>query len=230
MQYIFDFIWIIASYVLGSIPFGYVITRLTTGKNILEVGWEKTSGSNVFKNIGKTQGVLTGLLDLGKGFAAVWLSQYFNLQPLTQALCGVAAVSGHNWSCFLGFAGGRGIGTYVGAALALSPRIIGLALPAPLIGALIWNAAPATILLLVLFIFLSFCSKQVLPSGLFGILSLMPVFLKRLSPISDFKKKPLLKERRGSKKEVIKNRLLFDDDRPYWELRIKRIFDSLTKQ
>jgi len=219
-----DFIWTIASYLLGSIPFGYVITQLTTGKNILEIGWEKTSGSNVFKNVGKWQGVATGVFDLGKGFAAVKIAQLLNLHPATQGLCGVAAVMGHNWSCFLKFAGGRGIGTYVGAALAMVPRILGYSIAFPLALALIWNASPATILLLVTFIAVSFRQGQALPAGFFGILSLFPVFIKRLSPISD------IKNPSPDKRASIKNRLLFDDDRPYWELRIKRIFKSLTKQ
>ena len=109
------------AYLLGSLPFGYLITRFSTGKNILEVGWRKTSGSNVFRNVGFWQGFLTGILDVGKGFLAVWLAQNFNLSPQVQSLCGVAAVTGHNWSCFLKFAGGRGIGTLIGAFLALSP-------------------------------------------------------------------------------------------------------------
>ncbi len=215
--------WIIFSYILGSIPFGYIITKFSTKKNILEIGWRKTSGSNVFKNIGKWQGVLTGVLDLGKGFLAVKLAQFLGLSTLTQVLSGVAAVTGHNWSCFLNFAGGRGIGTFVGAGLALIPRILGLSLIFPIILALIWNASIGTILLLIIIIFLSSHFNQFETGGLFGLISLIPIFIKRLSPIKEIKATK-------DKGVLIKNRLIFDDDKVCSEFRIKRIIRKLTKK
>ncbi len=219
---------IIISYLLGSIPFGYIITRLTTRQNILEIGWRKTSGSNVFKNIGKWQGVATGLLDVAKGYAAVRIAQYFNLPPGLQALSGLAAVVGHNWSCFLKLAGGRGIGTLVGAALALSPKIIGLSLILPVVLALTWNAAEATILLLIIFLILSVHFNKFSPAGVFGSLCLIPVFLKRLSPLSELTERTAAGKLRF-KTETIKNRLVFDDDKPYREPRIKKVLRHLTK-
>ncbi|UZE93360.1 MAG: glycerol-3-phosphate acyltransferase [Candidatus Nealsonbacteria bacterium] len=215
--------WIIFSYILGSIPFGYIITKFSTKKNILEIGWRKTSGSNVFKNIGKWQGALTGVLDLGKGFLAVKLAQFLGLSTLTQVLSGVAAVTGHNWSCFLNFAGGRGIGTFVGAGLALIPRTLGLSLIFPIILALIWNASIGTILLLITIIFLSSHFNQFETGGLFGLISLIPIFIKRLSPIKEIKAAK-------DKGVLIKNRLIFDDDKAYSEFRIKRIIRKLTKK
>src|SRR4030043_1575852 len=118
-----DIFYIIFAYLLGSIPFGYIFSE-TSGKDILKIGWRKTSGSNVFRNVGAWQGVATGLGDVGKGFLAVWLAQYFNLSLQTQALCGVAVVVGNNWSCFLKLAGGRGIGNFIGAFLVLNPQIL----------------------------------------------------------------------------------------------------------
>lgn len=215
MEYI-NIIWVLMSYLLGSIPFGYIITNLTTEKNVLKIGWRKTSGSNVFKNIGILQGVLTAFLDVGKGFLAVKIAQVLNLSPLAQAFAGVAAITGHNWSCFLRFAGGRGIGTFVGAALAISPQILGLSIAVPLIIALLWNASPATILLLATFIFLSIKQNQFIPSGAFGCLSLVPIFVKRLSPIKEIKAAK-------NKLILIRNRLIFDDDITYLEPRIKKL-------
>lgn len=223
MENYFNLFWIIFSYILGSIPFGYIITRLSTKKNILEVGWRKTSGSNVFKNIGKWQGVLTGFLDVGKGFLAVMAAQCLGLPVLIQVLSGVAAVTGHNWSCFLRFAGGRGIGTFVGAALSLSTRILGLSLIVPIILALVWNASIGTILFLITFIVLSICQNQLETGGLLGLISLIPIFIKRLSPIEEIKKAQ-------NKGVLLRNRLIFDDDKSYLELRIKRIIRKLTKR
>ncbi len=206
---------------MGSIPFGYLITRLFIGKNILEIGWRKTSGSNVFKNVGKPQGILTGVLDLAKGWLAVWLAQYFGLSLQIQALCGVAAVVGHNWSCFLRFAGGRGIGTFMGALFALSPKIFIFSV-IPLISlALIWNAAIGTILLLITAILLFWYDSQITTLGLLPLISLLPVFLKRLSPLQEISSK---------NRKTILNRLIFDNDKSLLGLRIKRIIKKLTKK
>ncbi len=221
-----NILWILFSYLLGSIPFGYIITKLSTKKNVLEVGWKKTSGSNVYKNIGKWQGVLTGLLDLGKGFMAVKLGQILNMSDLTLALSGVAAVTGHNWSCFLRFAGGRGIGTFVGAALALSPKLLGLSIFFPLVLALIWNASIATILFLATIIVLAYKYNQSETMGLFAVISLFPIFIKRLSPISDL----LNKHQKTPKNRIVlmRNRLIFDDDITYLEPRIVKLIKKLS--
>jgi len=209
------------AYLLGSLPFGYLITRFSTGKNILEVGWRKTSGSNVFRNVGFWQGFLTGILDVGKGFLAVWLAQNFNLSPQVQSLCGVAAVTGHNWSCFLKFAGGRGIGTLIGAFLALSPAILGYSIIPLILLALIWNASIGAIFFLITAIILTAHFGQLGTVGLLPLISLFPVFIKRLSP---------MRELPWQKKELIINRLVFDNDQACLDLRIKRIIKRLTKK
>jgi glycerol-3-phosphate acyltransferase PlsY len=220
-----NLIIILISYVLGSIPFGFIISKIFSGKNILEIGWRKTSGSNVFKNIGKWQGVLTGILDIGKGFLAVWLSQKLGFSISIQAICGVMAVTGHNWSCFLDFSGGRGIATFGGALLAFSSQIFWISLIPIILVTFIWNAAIGTILSLITAIILSFYFNQLGSVSLFVFLSLIPIFIKRLSP---------LKEISLNRKKEIRNRLIFDDDMPRWDLRIKRIIlklkSNLTKR
>jgi glycerol-3-phosphate acyltransferase PlsY len=216
MENYLDLLFIFFSYILGSIPFGYLFTRLSTKQNILEIGWKKTSGSNVFKNIGMLQGILTGIFDVGKGYLAVRLAQILGFSPLIQVLSGVAAVTGHNWSCFLKFSGGRGIGTFTGAGWALGARITGLSLIFPIILAIIWNASVPTILFLATVIFLSSRFNQFETIGLFGLISLIPIFIKRLSPIKEIKNAK-------NKWVLIRNRLIFDDDKIYTKLRIKRL-------
>ena len=213
--------YIILGYLLGSIPFGYLITHFSTGKNILEIGWKKTSGSNVFRNVGKWQGLITGILDVGKGAFAVFLAQSFGQSAQVQALCGVAAVSGHNYSCFLKFAGGRGIGTFIGALLALSPKILGFSLIPFLFLALIWNAAISTILFLITALILAVYFGELEIAWFFVALSFLPIFIKRLSPV---------KELSFKKKELIRNRLIFDNDHLCLDLRIKKILERLTKK
>ncbi|MFC1629710.1 glycerol-3-phosphate acyltransferase [Patescibacteria group bacterium] len=211
-------LWIITSYLLGSIPFGYLVGR-ACGKNVLQVGWRKTSGSNVFKNVGKWQGVLTGLLDVLKGALAVFGAQQLGLTTELQVFSGVAAVAGHNWSLFLEFAGGRGIGTFIGAFLVLAPKILGISIIPLALLAIIWNAAIGTILFLAGAIIFDFYLNQFATAGLFTTLSLAPIFVKRLSPIKEiFSAK--------KKQTLFLNRLIFDNDKALWDLRIKRILGS----
>ncbi len=214
--------YIILAYLLGSIPFGYLITRFSTKKDILKIGWKKTSGSNVFRNVGKWQGGLTGILDIGKGFLAVWLAQKLGFSSEIQIFSGVAAVTGHNWSCFLKFAGGRGVGTFIGAALALFPKILGLSLISFALLSLIWNAAIGTFFLFITAAILSLYFGQFGIMGVFTLLSIVPIWIKRLSPIGEIKKVQ-------NRAPLIRNRLIFDNNFPCLDLRIKGLFKKLTK-
>jgi len=213
------FLWIIISYILGSFPSGYIFSRLS-GKNILKIGWRKTSGSNVFKNVGIWQGLATGVFDLGKGYLAVYIAQQLGFSPEIQAFSGVAAVTGHNWSMFLKFSGGRGIGTLIGALLAFSPQILGLVVIPLIVLAIVWSAAIGTILFLALAIYLSVHFNQFETIGLLSAVSLIPIFIKRLSPIKEIPQNvsPLV---------LIKNRLIFDDDKALMVFRLKKIFQKL---
>lgn len=210
-------LYLLFSYLLGSIPFGFIFTYLFAKKNILEIGWRKTSGSNVFKNVGKIPGILTGIFDLLKGFLSVYLAKKFGFPELIQVLAGVFAIFGHNWSIYLKFAGGRGIGTFIGAFLALDPKILGFSFLPFAILAIIWNASIGTILFLIFAIFLSLHFQKFQTIGIFTLISLLPIFLKRLSPIKELKSK-----------EIFFNRLIFDNDKPCLDLRIKRLIKSLT--
>jgi len=222
----FKTIWIIISYLLGSIPFGYLITKFSTGKNVLEIGWRKTSGSNVFRNVGKWQGILTGILDLLKGYLAVFGAKKFGLPIEVQVVSGLAAVVGHNWSIFLKFAGGRGIGTMIGAFLALSPKILFLSLiPFILIG-IIWNFSIGTLLFFPTAVFLSIFPSSFSDcgvAGIFAFLVLIPALIKRLSPIKEIFP---IKE----KKILIRNRLLFDNDKSLFDFKILKIIKRLTRK
>jgi glycerol-3-phosphate acyltransferase PlsY len=212
-----NFFWLIISYLLGSIPFGYLITRFSTGKNVLEIGWRKTSGSNVFRNVGKWQGILTGILDLLKGYFAVLLAKNFGFSSQIQFLSGIAAVLGHNWSIFLKFAGGRGIGTLIGAFLALSPKILSYSIVPFLFLTLIWNSSIGTLFFFPSAIFFSIYFNQFETIGIFTLLVFFPILIKRLSPIKEIFP---LKE----KKILIRNRLLFDNDQSLFDLKIKKFF------
>lgn len=113
---------VIAAYLLGAIPMGLIVVWLLSQKDIRSVGSGRTGGTNAMRAAGAMAGVLTGLGDVAKGFAAVYLARF--LVPgdsVMEALCAIMVVVGHNWSVYLGFKGGAGTGPNVGAAVALWP-------------------------------------------------------------------------------------------------------------
>jgi len=197
-----EIIFYLVSYLIGSIPFGFIFSKIFAKKDVLKVGWRKTSGSNVFKHVSKPLGVLSGILDVLKGTFSVLLARKFQLSPLSQALCGLFAIFGHNWSIYLKFAGGRGIGTYLGSLIILEPRVLIYSIFPSLILLLILNSPLATIFFL-LFVALFSLLFQNTTLLIFSLLSFLPIFVKRLSPISEISFKRL---------DLIKNRLLYDRD------------------
>lgn len=202
---------LIFSYILGSIPFGYLITKLSTKKNLLEIGWKKNSGSNVYKNVGKWQGVATFLLDASKGALAVYVPMYLGLGTEIQIACAILAVIGHNWSIFLKFSGGRGLATLVGALAVISPIYLAIILIPCIIFTIIWTASVGTLLSFLTGIILSLSVEAYSLPGIILFIALIPVLIKRLSPISELQ----------GKRELIENRLFFDQD-TVPPLRIKR--------
>jgi acyl-phosphate glycerol 3-phosphate acyltransferase len=213
-----NILWLIVSYLLGSIPSGFLVSNLS-GKDILNIGWRKTSGSNVFMNVGKTQGVLTAFMDIFKGFLAVYGAQKLGLTLEFQVYSGVLAVVGNNWSVFLKFAGGRGLGTYGGALFAFSPQAFLIALSILVLGGIIWDAAISTFFTLAGAVYFSLQSQNFESVGLLTLFCLIPIFLKRLSPF---------KELSFQNPKLFFSRLIFDDDHPHG-FRIKRIIGRMRK-
>jgi glycerol-3-phosphate acyltransferase PlsY len=193
---------LIVSYLLGSIPFGYLITKVSTKKNLLEIGWKKNSGSNVYKNVGRWQGVTTFVLDVAKGYLAVYIPLTLGLSIEMQVACAILAVIGHNWSIFLGFSGGRGLATLIGALLIFNPIYLAIILIPCLIFTIIWTASVGTLLSFLTGIFLSLSVSEYALPGIILSIALIPVLIKRLSPISEIQ----------GKRELIENRLFFDQD------------------
>ena len=123
---------LIASYLLGSIPFGYLIVRAKEGGDVRESGSGGTGATNVTRRAGKKAGLITLLLDAAKGAAAVVLARWlgtadFEINWLV-AGASVLAVIGHCFPVWLGFRGGKGVATGVGVFLALSPLAVAGAL------------------------------------------------------------------------------------------------------
>ncbi len=127
-----DIILIAVSYLLGAIPFGYLIAR-AKGVDIRSVGSGNIGATNVARALGKGFGILVFVLDVLKGFlptlaARAWLHGEAEGVPLAVVLTGLAAIAGHNWPVTLRFKGGKGVATSCGVFLALFPTGLAIAL------------------------------------------------------------------------------------------------------
>jgi len=124
---------VILGYLLGSIPFGYLLTRRQAKVDVSKYGSGKIGATNVLRTAGRRLAVLVATLDILKGMLAVifaWLIMgegYLVIgnfgfgSLLAQVLAALAAIVGHNWSVFLRFRGGRGVATFFGGLVALCP-------------------------------------------------------------------------------------------------------------
>jgi acyl phosphate:glycerol-3-phosphate acyltransferase len=123
------FIALPLAYLIGSIPSGLLVVRIATGKDVRTIESGRTGGTNAMRAAGFFAGLATGILDVLKGAAAVWISK--NLVDGTawmSAVSGLMAIVGHNYSAFLiekgedgklHFKGGAGGATTLGAAIGL---------------------------------------------------------------------------------------------------------------
>ncbi len=113
-------LWLLvaAGYVLGSIPFGYVLVRVQSGGDIRFMGSGNIGATNVARSAGWAVGVATLILDTAKGYFAVWLVGHFSggsIRFMTYA--GLAAILGHIFPVWLKFSGGKGVATALGVYL-----------------------------------------------------------------------------------------------------------------
>ena len=112
---------VVVAYLLGSIPFGYLIVRRKSGADIRETGSGGTGATNVSRRAGKAAGVLTLLLDAAKGCLAVVIAKSVSGDDWVIAVAAIAALVGHIFPVWLGFRGGKGVATGVGIFLVLAP-------------------------------------------------------------------------------------------------------------
>jgi len=122
---------VVLGYLVGSIPSAYIATRVAAGKDVRRLGGGNVGGLNVYREVGAIPAAVAGIVDLGKGAAAVAIAQWLLdvSQPFVLAAA-VAAVVGHNWMVWLKFSGGKGMGAAIGALFVLLPvygYLLGLA-------------------------------------------------------------------------------------------------------
>ena len=110
------------SYLLGAIPFGYILVRLKTGVDIRSQGSGNIGATNVMRTTGRWPGIITLLLDIAKGWFAVWIAGRLTHQDLFwMSIAALAVMAGHAYPVFLGFKGGKAVASFVGAFLCLTP-------------------------------------------------------------------------------------------------------------
>ena len=115
---------LIIAYLIGSIPFGYLIVRTKGGGDVRQIGSGGTGATNVSRRAGKAAGVLTLLLDASKGAAAVLIAQMVSGGDWVRAAAAIAVIVGHIFPVWLGFRGGKGVATGVGVFLVLAPMAL----------------------------------------------------------------------------------------------------------
>jgi acyl phosphate:glycerol-3-phosphate acyltransferase len=113
---------LVIAYVVGGIPFGYLLVRWKTGEDVREKGSGNIGATNVLRTTGRAIAVATLLLDIGKGVLAVWIADKLSDgSAVWMSLAALAVMAGHAYPVFLKFQGGKAVASFIGAFLYLTP-------------------------------------------------------------------------------------------------------------
>jgi len=113
---------LVIAFLVGGIPFGYILVRMKTGEDVRAKGSGNIGATNVLRTTGRAVAVATLLLDIGKGFFAVWLAAKLTSDsPLWTSAAALAVMAGHAYPLFLKFRGGKAVASFIGAFLYLTP-------------------------------------------------------------------------------------------------------------
>lgn len=134
---------VVSAYLVGSIPFSFLIVKLVAGKDVREHGSRNVGATNVARTAGKLPGIIALVLDVAKGYAVIVLARWITARPgwpfpagllpwesheMWIALAGLVGVLAHMFPVWLRFHGGKGVATATGVFLALDPFVIAAAL------------------------------------------------------------------------------------------------------
>ena len=113
---------VVIAYLVGGIPFGYLLVRLKTGEDVREKGSGNIGATNVLRTTGRGIAVATLLLDIAKGVFAVWLADKLSDgSAVWMSVAALAVMAGHAYPVFLKFHGGKAVASFIGAFLYLTP-------------------------------------------------------------------------------------------------------------
>ncbi len=122
---------LLIAYLLGAIPFGYLLVKLKTGRDVRGLGSGNIGATNVLRTTSRALGFVTLLLDIGKGFLAVWIAaRLMTGSPLWTSAAALTVMAGHAFPVFLKFHGGKAVASFVGAFLYLAPLPLAIVLAA----------------------------------------------------------------------------------------------------
>ena len=120
------FLWIAAAYLVGGIPFGYLVGRFR-GVDVRTVGSRNIGATNVFRTVGKKWGFLAFFLDVMKGLLPTLAVKRWGCVDWLPLAVGVACVVGHMLTPYMKFRGGKGVATAFGMLIGLAPALVGVA-------------------------------------------------------------------------------------------------------
>lgn len=113
---------LVIAFVVGGIPFGYLLVRWKTGEDVRAKGSGNIGATNVLRTTGRAIAVATLLLDIGKGVLAVWIADKLSGgSAVWMSLAALAVMAGHAYPVFLKFHGGKAVASFIGAFLYLTP-------------------------------------------------------------------------------------------------------------
>ena len=113
---------LLLAYFIGAIPFGYLLVRCSTGRDVRAAGSGNIGATNVLRTTGRAAGIATLVLDLAKGYVAVWLaSRLTGGSTPAMSAAALAVMLGHAYPVFLKFKGGKAVASCTGAFLYLTP-------------------------------------------------------------------------------------------------------------
>jgi acyl phosphate:glycerol-3-phosphate acyltransferase len=127
---------VVASFLIGAVPWGYVAGKASHGIDLRDVGSGGTGATNVLRAVGPRASAIVGLLDVLKGLFPVVFARVAGFDSTWVAVAAVATVVGHCWSPFIGFKGGKGVATGAGAAIALFPYVLVIV---PVMAFVVWT-------------------------------------------------------------------------------------------
>ncbi len=198
-------IYLIFSYLIGSIPFSYLVPFWFAKRNI--PAWLANNAWPIkfLGDAGKIQNILVMILDFVKGFFVVYLAFLMGGESNIQLWAGFFCVLGNNWSVFLHFGGGRGFSVFAGALLFFSPKIFLIFLGIVLLGDFLWHLSIGKLAGIIFVVYGSaHLEFSELPAFL-GNYCVLLLLLKRLSPMAAF-------FHAANLKKLFLSRLLFDSD------------------
>ncbi len=175
MQIVFEIGIVLLAYLLGSVPFGLLIVKLKTGKDVRDVESGRTGGTNAMRAAGFWAGFITAMLDILKGAGAVWLAKWLTPDLWVHVVAPLAAILGHNYSIFLPvrdengkflrLGGGAGGASSVGGAMGLWTGSILVILPLGMLTFFSLGIASVTTMAVALFAIIIFAVRALQGMG-----------------------------------------------------------------